>query len=727
MKPIRFSNILGQSRTLRSLCLTLAAPALVLTLGTAHAGTPAAATTPAEVETASNWISFGVGGAFVSGDNGAMMRRTQTNGDFYGGIDGLQFSKALDKTTTLSLDGHALPGLEDYLFNLDLQKADIGYVKVGFKQYRTWYDGDSGFLTGQQFSAPAWGDELYVDRGEISFEAGLRMENLPEITFSYKHDYRDGSKDSLAWGSGIPSNIANVYKLMPAVWNLDEKSDTFELGVEHTIGITDLGMGVTYEHASYSNSRTNSNGYATTVTSPPTTNSNAFRYATQTDDYTMDLFAGNIHSTTRFSDKLWVSGGFAYNSVNTDTNGGSRSFTYPYSVAGGARPDSFYTNMLGGGEVEQIIGNLNVMWVPLPDLTVTPSGRFEHENQSGWNQITSYNLDANRNIINVTHPVYATDSGADTVTGALDLRYNGIPDWVFFAKGQWQNEQEDVYLNNADPTIPDWMSNKIRIDEQEYTVGANWYPMSGLSFSLQGEHANREQNLDPNAYNGPGGSQSLQPIMVGHDTIMDDVNLRATWRPLNNLSLVTRYDYCNTQFKNQGITWSGTPAMLTSGSSFILPEVSSGNTVSNILSECITWNPMSRLYLQLSTSWVWSHTSTEVWVVGSPDNDYFSGSLTAGYAIDDKTDITGSITYYGATNYMAAAPTVAAPAAAMGYGFNTQEYDANLTLRRKLSENMVWTLRYGLCTSNTSPSPDQTGGLGDFTAQMISTSLQIRF
>jgi hypothetical protein len=43
-----------------------------------------------------------------------------------------------------------------------------------------------------------------------------------------------------------------------------------------------------------------------------------------------------------------------------------------------------------------------------------------------------------------------------------------------------------------------------------------------------------------------------------------------------------------------------------------------------------------------------------------------------------------------------------------------------------LTPNMIWNLRYGFITSNTD-GEDQSGGYDDFTAQMVSTGLQIRF
>ena len=722
MKPIRFSKFLAQSTTLRSFRLALAAPALVITLTSAQAGTSAKTPVPAETPAPlTSWIGFTIGGAFVNGNDAGFMSRAQQNDGFYGGIDSLQYSKAINDSTTLTMDGHALPGLEDYEVNIDVTKTDLGYIKTGYKEFRTWYDGTGGFSEGKQYSLPAWGEELSVDRGEFYLEAGLRMENMPEITFSYKHAFRNGQKDSLAWGEGIPSNIANTFKTAPALWDIDEQSDTFELDVAHTLGNTDLGLGLVYEHASYTNSRTNTRGYL--ITSPPATSSSAFREVTLTDEYSMDLFAGNIHSVTRFNDKLWLTAGFAYNSVNTDTDGSTRSIASNTPLYTGTRAEA-YAATSGGGEVSQIIGNLNLMWNPMPDLTITPSLRYEHEERDALSTNPFYRPQTPAVL---SYASAADDSELNETIGALDIRYTGLSDLVLYAKGQWGQTNEDVTwrdTSKANLTPRSLVDNDIQIDEQEYTLGANWYPLSGLSFSLQGFYAERDQSLDPTGNAGTGvqtlGTQGMTAIMLEHDTQIEDINLRMTWRPLSNLSLVTRYDYGQTKYSNRGSQWEPGAVGSSPSGAEILNFIESGKTTCNILSESVTWNPMARLYVQGSASWVWSQTDSDFTSVTNSDNDYFSGSLTAGYAIDDKTDLTGSFTYYGASNYAAAASS-------MGYGLNTQEYGASLTLTRMITANMVWNLRYAFLTSQTDPSPDQSGGYNDFTAQMVSTGLQIRF
>jgi hypothetical protein len=733
MKPNLFSKILGQSKTLRLFRLALAAPALIITVSVSQAGTSAPSSAPAEEPELANWISFTIGGAFVSGDDQGFMARTRTNGDFYGGIDSAQYTKELNDSTTLSIDGHALPGLEDYEINIDVEKADLGYIKTGFKQFRTWYDASGGYLEGANMDASlvdsVLDDERYIDRGEFYFETGLRMENLPEITFSYRHLYRDGDKDSTCWGDsrantswGGISGSNPAFKFMPAIWEIDESADIFELDVQHTLGNTELGAGLVYESYEYENSRYTPRwgSKPTGVGSGSTTDIVDVTLTEKTD---ADIFAGNIHSVTRFNDKAWLSFAASYSNTITDIDGGSREYGvyWPTPIPNSpTRRDYAYDQMSGGSNVNQFITNLNFMWVPVTDLTITPSLRYENESIDTYSNFRAFNTNQTWQGLQKL----GAYSDMDSMTGALDIRYSGFDNIVLFAKGQWGNENEDVL--REDRILPgEFLDSDIDIDEQEYVLGANWYAMRNLSFSVQGFHSTRDQSLDhevgnqPKASNSaPGGANNFRPIMTEHDVEVDDFNLRMTWRPLSNLSLVTRYDYQHSQIDNRGINWSPPAAPIE------YPIIESGDIKSHILSQSVTWNPLDRMYVQGSLSWASSETDTPEKYTGDSDNDYIVGSLSAGYSIDARTEVTASYSYFTASNYVNSVGYTGVDT--MGYGLNTNEHAISLTLTRVLTENMIWNLRYGFITSNTD-GEDQSGGYNDFDAHMVSTGLQVRF
>jgi hypothetical protein len=189
--------------------------------------------------------------------------------------------------------------------------------------------------------------------------------------------------------------------------------------------------------------------------------------------------------------------------------------------------------------------------------------------------------------------------------------------------------------------------------------------------------------------------------------------------------LVTRYDYVHTQYENRGVdeqnnsTGGAIPGTLDP-----LNLIESGDIASHILSQSVTWNPFASMYVQGTISWISSETDTPEEYTGDSDNDSLVGSITAGYAIDARTELTATYSYYQANNYVASRSYNGDPT--MGYGYETEEQMIALTLSRVINENMVWNLRYGFITSNTT-SNDQSGGYDDFDAHMISTGLQVRF
>ncbi len=706
---------------------------MVITMTLAQAGTPAAPA-PAEETPAANWITFTIGGAFVSGDDASFRQRTRSS-DFYGGIEDLMFTHELNDSTTLTIDGHAIPGNEDYEFNLNLEKIDLGYVKAGFKQFRTWYDASGGYLEGANMDASLvasqFDDEQSIDRGEIYVEAGLRMEKIPEITFSYRHLYREGQKNSIAWGDsranpnwGGVTGSSPAFKFMPALWDIDETIDIFELDVEHTIGNTDLGIGLVYESYSLDNSRVTPRwgSRPTGVGSGSTTD---ITEATLTEKTDADLFAGHVSSVTRFNDKAWLSFAASYSSMDTDVDGGSRAYStyWPTPIPNTpTRRDYAYDQMSGGSNVDQFITNLNFMWQPLQDLTITPSLRYEHESVDTVSKFRAFNT--NQSWQGLESLGAYTDM--DSTTGAIDIRYRGIDNVVLYVKGEWGQEDEDIF--RVDEYLPDeFLSTDVQIDEQEYVIGANWYALSNLSFAVQGLYSERDQTLDHEVGNqagspssAPGGANNFRPIMTEHDTEVNDFNLRMTWRPVSNLSLVTRYDYVQTEYSNRGVDEVNN----TAGTLERLDLIESGDITSHIVSQSVTWSPLASLYLQGTVSWISSETDTPEVYTGDADNDYLFGSLTAGYAIDDRTEITASYSYYQTSNYVNSVGFTGV--ATMGYGLETEEHMIALTLTRVINPNVIWNLRYGFITSNTAEA-DQSGGYDDFNAHMVSTGLQVRF
>lgn len=624
--------------------------------------------------------TFGVGGAFLDGNDGALQRRVQQNGDFYGGLSEFAYEREVGDILW-TLDGHALFGNNDYLAVLRATKEDVGYLEVGYQEYTTFYDGTGGYLSTAVVPIyPLANDDLELDRGAVWFEAGLLMEDLPEITFRYSHLWREGQKDSTSWGRPDTSAIQHTIN------DIDETRDIFELDIADSYGNTDLALGFRYERMDNSQSRLMLNGAEV-----------------HQDAFEADLFNAHASSVTRFNDQMMLSFGYSYTTFDSET------FV--------ARTGSILGFNDGGGNQDMNVVNASFWWNPIEDLVIVPSIRAE------WNEADA--------ISNFWYDGYGGDGYArpiidvdgDTLTEQLDIRYQGIENVALYTRVTFEQESEDtnwLYFQEIDPTfdpleVPTYALAGSRDKDcdakrMKAAVGGTWYARKGLSFAA--EYYYKETDLDyDTTVVGTGLTHFGDAHIQSLDMETNDFNIRATWRPSNQLTLVTRYDWMVSTFDTIGFDGGLVP----------LPEVEAGETERQIISQSITYLLSESVYLQGSMSYTWSDTETGA-SQGAPayiarsDNDYLTTNLTVGWAIDEKTELTAGYSYYMAKNY-----TV--PASSVGYGTDLEEHVFNLGLYRQISENMLLNFGYAYYTSN----EGTTNGANDFDAHMLSSGLQIRF
>ncbi|MFZ4695412.1 MAG: hypothetical protein ACOYMV_09830, partial [Verrucomicrobiia bacterium] len=190
-----------------------------------------------------NSVVFSGMGTIVNGNKGEFMQRHGMDKGFSGGIENFHWQEKLDKDTTFTVDGRGLFDANDYKLDMQLVRPDVGYIKVGYNQFRTWYDGSGGFLpqNGQWFSPKD--QVLALDRGTAWFETALTLPDLPVLTFRYEHEFRDGKKDSTVWGDSTTTGGLGIKKIAPAFRNFDEKRDTFTGTLQHTLDKTKVDVG----------------------------------------------------------------------------------------------------------------------------------------------------------------------------------------------------------------------------------------------------------------------------------------------------------------------------------------------------------------------------------------------------------------------------------------------------------------------------------------------------
>ena len=571
-----------------------------------------------------NWIELGIGGVITHGDTAQFEQAHHLPGDqVYGGIQDMHYEQNVGKNGTLTVDGHALWDINDYDIKVELAQPKLGYIRAGFTEFRTWYDGNGGFFPpkGGTWFPPLY-PEMHIDRGEAWVELGLRIPDWPEITINYTHEFRDGQKDSTTWGDTNLTGGGNVLpgatkKIIPSFRDIDETQDIVSLEISKTFGNTDIQLGMRYEHTDNDDDLKTERGAGQLppVVPPP----GAQRFTTQREDVNGDLFSGHAISVTRFSDSLWFTAGYSYTSLSNDI-GGSRIFGTHFDASVDEPVptlgpfDEAFLNLAGTTFVREHVFNANIFWTPWKNLTVLSGFRYTHESTDS--DSTALSLEAEDNVPPFTpenpsggfhfgegSPIssFRTDE-IDRFAERLELRYTGVKDWLFYAEGEWEEENDQVHQREFGASLDE--EDLIPLDKeahylmQKYVVGANWYPMARVNLSAQYFHKIADYNNDI--------TSAAHQRLIDQDWNTDDFNIRITWRPkipasFGTVALVTRYDFVHTTIDSR---WGVFP------DGEILDETQSGLMTRHVISESVTWNPLARLYLQADASVVLNQTDT---------------------------------------------------------------------------------------------------------------------
>ena len=654
-----------------------------------------------------NWIELGGGGFLTQGNRAQAQQNQQLDHGAFGGIDDLHFEGNAFTNTLFTLDGHGIYDQHDYSLGVGLKRDDVGFVRAGFENYRTWDNGAGGFYppTGTQYNLG--NDALWLDVGKISFEAGLTEEKLPQLTFKYTHSYREGDEGSTLWSPVHPDLLgspATVQGLAPSIYHLDEKVDTFELDAKQHVKATDFDLDLRYEKGDLNDSY-----YTTQYPGEP-----AQSDLTEAQGTTYSIFSTTASSETWLRKNLFLSTGFMFSDL-WDAFSGSRiygsAFNVPYSMSA-PNPSYGYYNLTGDSHAQDYVVDVNLMDIPLKTLTVTPAIRVEKEN---WGADSS----GLGTLLNFNYQTFNEQCSSDMidVRESLDARYTGVTNWVFTARGEWDEASGNLDqlggLTQVSGFGPSPLS-PIDTDDtryyQKYTVGARWYPLYRLTIDAGGYYKGDRWN-----YANPPNQGSYPGFLALQDFDTYDGNCRVTFRPRENVSLMGRYEY---QWSTMDTAPNGSTG---------LPEVQSADMISHILGVDVNWTPWSRLSLEAGLDYVLSETKTPVSGYVPPglsaapilnaENNYWLVNGSAALVVDDRTDLSVTYYHYQADDYQNNS-SVGVP-----YGVGGQEDGITASLTRRLTEHMRWNLRYGF----THYTDATSGGNNDFTAQVIFSSIQYRF
>ncbi len=734
--------------------LTFALRTTGLAAGLAVLSLPAvAAESDALPEFDSNYITFSAGGADVNGSKAAYQARTQNAKTGAAGIEDLRFDYDLKDKTTLSVTGRALAGQEDYLLNFRFAKEEVGSFEVGYKTFRTFYDGAGGFFPIGNVWMPLFSRPLYVDRGQLTVLGTIALPKAPVWTFKYTHSTRDGRKDSTIFGdtnlTGIPilagpgavNPVAAMRKLLPTYVDLDEQNDTWEISVRHKVGNTSAVVTVGGNMIEDVNVREMQQNigelavYPAPVFTAPTVNNvraGSPRRTTMTQRQEEEGYYGSATFETVIDSKLTVFGGLQYHTADVEISG-SRLFRATIASATGVREYAGGFNNTGAtarapynwvaaGDLEfkVLTGNFGARFNPSKDLALEAAIRGERWEDSGTNvanyssqgvtlatgAVTNYAAQGRHGVNNVEKPW----------TPTFDFRYTGFKGMALYGSWEYRTSKQDEHVRYAGlngltkATEVDLIGKNIEETHCNATLGVS--ATISPKFNLRAEVFTKDHENDFNGYDDVLGRN----YVLNYD--ITGAKLTATVKPGPTVNLTTRYivQRSKAAVYHDGLT----------NANVINGWVDGNDSTRHSLSEGVTWNVSKTVFVQANGTVVYDQMQTMYpWISGNAkrnfrnaDNNYVTGDATIGFAIDRKTNGMLQATYYRANNFDASYAAVGMP-----LGASAKESSVSLGVKHKIDDKTVLFGKVGYFDSENGTR----GGFADFSGPLAYVSIQRAF
>lgn len=672
----------------------------------------------------------------VTGNEAAFQSRTKQPANGGAGIEDLHLSKDLSKTTTLVIDGKALTGSEDYLGKINLVKNDVGTVDIGYKRFRTFYDGAGGFFPLNNQWMKLTPEDLHIDRSKFWAEATLALPKLPVFSVRYTNELRSGKKDSTIWGDSdltglafnlAPNPVSPARKIAPSYLKVGERHERAEVTVKHAVDKTTVELTIFGDRTNNLDTRyvTRYPGEVTpwSIASLASSAQSAAKAAVGPANWNNQVdiaesdgmktktsgFTGT--SDTVLTDKLTFRLAAGYELIHTEIMGGRPLVTSTPTATGTVLvATDNYADLHGGTRVKDYTGNIALDYKATKTLFVKLAYRAQDEYVRGSSSYTVISATGTPAVTLASSPRTGWAKIHQNVrTPVLELRYTGIKDLALYFNGSKRDlsgvETNTSSYNPLTAVIGTTANNNVSEDHGNYTLGANWRQSSFLT--LRGEVFRKGHKDNTVGFATTGATVGDYYLL---DSQYTGYKFTALAKPTAQLGFTTRV-----------IAQKGT--MQVTGFLPTYPAYDSLNAKNYMIGETIDWNPTTACYVQLNanvtynvistiypragitpaTSTVNSYNSNNV--LQNSDNNYISGSVLTGLVLDKDTDLQLQASYYKADNPNAILAALTTP-----YGVAVSDVSVTVGVKHKFSDRWVGNAKVGYFESKN----DTYGGFANY-------------
>ena len=645
-----------------------------------------------------NHVILGLGGVSVSGDEAQFAKRNRIGEEFWGGLESLRYRGEQGEGLLLDVQGRILPGIGDYLAKLRITKEDLGFLEVGYTSTRTYYDATGGYDPATGYSYSYFDESLHLDRSELWVAAHWTGDAGTSLDLRYRYRTREGKKGTSSWADGTTPGGRNL-GIIPGFYEIDERIHSVELDVNHQNEQFEVNVGGVWQTHEQDNSRN--------FRRQP--EQGADRYFVHREKFETDMLNGHGSMSYRFNEKTRLNVGTSYTRLDTILNG-SRTINGEFSTVFDPNfvrqnRDHGFLDLDGETQVRQWVMNANLEIRASENLQIVPSVRVENYDTESLAHVMETN--ANGRGVDSFHELQPFgDSYWDDVAAELAVVYRGLPKWVLSAELLGSRGEGDIAETDLDVETAEILfdrSTRRDRSEQKISVTAKYYPQPGLNLVFNAYHKEGnndfDHKIDPTA---PVGGDRFPAYYEQLDFSTQDLNLRVTWRPSRQLSLVSRVDY-----QESTVSQRAADLML----------VDSGDLQTVIYSQAFTLVPNDKVLLQGSVSFVKDRVKTPADDIQglnpaiAPDgkNDYWQADLSANFTLSPTRSLMVRGFMYksqGFSKYLSGA---------VSYGFTDEQRSILLTGRQKIDDFTTVSLQYGYYDL----SELTTGGRNDYDAHVV--------
>jgi hypothetical protein len=629
----------------------------------------------------------------VAGDERKFREDWWMNDRWSGGIDEFTLEQDLGEHAVLRAEGRGVVDGEDYRLRLEIVRYDVGFVRAGYTQYRSYSDDWGGFY--RPFTPPAFrlDRDLHLDHGDFFVDVGLTLPDRPKLRLGYERQFRDGTKSLLQWDSVEQGGTER--KIFPSFKDIDERVDIFKVSLDHHVSIVNFGDQFRFERYQAVNN----------TFDQAFTNQSVHLH----EEAKNDLLSNVFHMDSRVNNKTFWSAAYMY--TRMDGAAGLKLDTIPFSPVSPTvdAVRDWFTHSVDLDQDSHVV-TANAMFDPFKRFSLYAGAQAEKTRGTG--NTDAELLEVLGTVTNAPLALVRSDTDKESLEETLGARFTGIPRTTVYAEGKWREDQyslsEFETLDGSTNILHDADTDVLR---QQYTVGFNTTPLRRVSFSAHYRRIVRQDRYDNTADTSPG----YPGFITEQELTTDQIVARLSLRPHAKFTVALQYKLAASDIRtsHRAIFLSGT-TLVPAGS------VLAGNYDADTYTASATFTPVPALYL--TGAFTFQDTRTIGFANNVPSVLAYRGNVyTAfgglGYALDAKTDLTVDYVYSRADNFRDNS------AAGLPLGLDNQRHALTAGVNRRIRANVLARLRYGFYEA----AESSHGGLNNYRAQLASASCTIGF